>query len=206
MLLELAYFGAKVIHPKTMTPAVMDGIPIYIRNTFHPEDAGTRIYLPKPRVEGASVSSNTSQAVIGFSTVDEMALLNIEGPALVGVKGSAARIFTSLSLANISIVLIAQSSSEQSISICIKHAEVPKAIGAIQEAFMSEMNKGMLKPVSVKAPCSIIAAVGDAMAHTPGVASRFFSALGHAGINIMTISQGSSERNISAGEFCLQKC
>ncbi|CEG44645.1 bifunctional aspartokinase homoserine [Plasmopara halstedii] len=199
--MELAYFGAKVIHPKTMTPAIVEDIPIYIRNTFEPKHPGTKIYDRK-KVELTRTMSNGSPTarniVSGFSTVDDLALFNIEGSGMVGVHGTSSRLFSALDRVKVNVVLIAQASSEHSIcfAVPLNCAEVAKDV--IHETFFKEIHVGHIDKTEYIAPISIIAAVGDLMSQTPGVCARFFGALGRAKINVLAISQGSSERNISA--------
>uniref|UniRef100_M4BVN8 ACT domain-containing protein n=1 Tax=Hyaloperonospora arabidopsidis (strain Emoy2) TaxID=559515 RepID=M4BVN8_HYAAE len=199
--MELAYFGAKVIHPKTMAPAIVEGIPIYIRNTFEPDHPGTKIShrnkveLNRSMSNGAPTARNI---VSGFSTVDDLALFNIEGSGMVGVHGTSSRLFSALDRVKINVVLIAQASSEHSICFAVPMdcAEVAKDV--INETFFKEIHVGHIDQAEYIAPVSIIAAVGDQMNQTPGVCARFFGALGRAKINVLAISQGSSERNISA--------
>ncbi|RLN60606.1 hypothetical protein BBJ29_005827 [Phytophthora kernoviae] len=199
--MELAYFGAKVIHPKTMAPAIVEDIPIYIRNTFEPEHPGTKIFdrkrvkLQRTRSNGAPTARNI---VSGFSTVDDLALFNIEGSGMVGVHGTSSRLFSALDRVKVNVVLIAQASSEHSICFAVPMdcAEVAKDV--INETFFKEIHVGHIDKAEYIAPISIIAAVGDQMNQTPGVCARFFGALGRAKINVLAISQGSSERNISA--------
>ncbi|CAN0139498.1 unnamed protein product, partial [Phaeothamnion confervicola] len=189
--MELAYFGAKVIHPKTMQPAVVAGIPIYIRNTFRPALAGTRIF------RSSTATNDRRRCVCGFSTVDDIALLNLEGSGMIGVPGVARRLFGSLQHMGISVILISQASSEHSISVALKAEHAAAAAKGVRETFASELRRGLVSSVDVLSPCCIVAAVGDGMSKTNGVAGRFFSALGAAGINVLAIAQGCSERNIS---------
>mgnify|MGYP006281860551 CR=1 FL=1 len=186
--MELAYFGAKVIHPSTLAPAFERRIPIFIRNTFDPEQPGTRIHL-----EG-----ETDRVVKGFATIDDMALLNLEGSGMIGVPGIASRLFGALENAGVSVVLISQGSSEHSICFAVPQAQVETARDATEQAFWTEIQQGRIQAVEVTDDCSILAVVGDRMSGTPGVAATFFSALGKAGVNVRAIAQGSSERNISA--------
>jgi bifunctional aspartokinase / homoserine dehydrogenase 1 len=191
--IELAYFGAKVIHPKTMAPAIMNQIPIYIRNTFDAENKGTRIFLSSQKA-----SNKRDRFVCGFTSVDNIALLNIEGTGMIGVPGIAHRLFGALKNANISVMYIAQASSEYSICVAIKSAFVDAAKSAVAEAFFYELKQGMISDIRVVRDCAIIAAVGEAMSNTAGVSGIFFGALGRASVNILSISQGCDERNISA--------
>jgi aspartokinase/homoserine dehydrogenase 1 len=192
--MELAYFGAKVIHPKTMQPAIMSHpqIPIYIRNTFNPSLRGTRIFTSSPK------HRDRDRVVCGFTSIDSMALINVEGSGMVGARGMTRRIFMSLEQVGISVVLISQASSEHSVTFALVESASEQARHAIQEEFARELRTGRISKVDLQAPCSIIAAVGDGMSHTTGVSGLFFSALGDAKINILAIAQGSSERNISA--------
>ena len=195
--MELAYFGAKVIHPKTMQPAISANpqIPIYIRNTFNPAFPGTRIYT------NGTTHTDRDRAVCGFSSIENMALVNVEGSGMIGVPGVAKRLFGTLESVGVNVVLISQASSEHSITFATAEGMVELAKSAIEEEFHKEMKQGIISNVEVQAPCSIIAAVGDGMKLVAGVSGRFFSALGDAKINILAISQGCSERNISAVVF-----
>ncbi len=186
--MELAYFGAGVIHPRTLAPAVEHEIPIIIRNTFEPERPGTRIHLDG---DGGAV-------VKGFSTIDDVALLNLEGTGMIGVPGIARRLFDALEAEGVSVILISQGSSEHSICFAVPQSQAESAREATQQAFYAERDRGQIQNVEVTPNCSILAVVGDRMSGTPGVAATFFGALGEAGVNVRAIAQGSSERNISA--------
>lgn len=184
---ELAYFGAKVLHPSTMAPAIRDRIPIWIKNTFNPSCVGTKIHS----------ESDSRAPVKGFATVDHVALVNVEGTGMVGVPGVAQRLFGALREVGISVIMISQASSEHSICFAIPLAQAAKARAAVEHAFTAEIQNGIIQTVDVSEDCSILAAVGDNMAHRRGLAGRFLSAIGRAGVNIRAIAQGSSERNIS---------
>lgn len=186
--MELAYFGARVIHPQTMAPAVDRGIPIYIRNTFDPGATGSRV----------SGSADPAEGIKGITTVDQVALVNLEGTGLIGVPGTADRLFGALRAANISVILISQASSEHSICFAIPASMAKQAEQVVRRAFAAELEQNQVQAIDVQEHCSIIAVVGDGMAGLTGVAARFFGALGNAGINVRAIAQGSSERNISA--------
>lgn len=188
--MELAYFGAKVLHPRTMAPCVAQGIPIWIRNTFNPTHPGTRIHRAEARVEGAP-------AVKGFSTIDGIALINVEGTGMMGVPGVAQRIFGALRAVSVSVVMISQASSEHSVCFAVPEAQAATAHSTVERAFASEVHRGQIERVDVVLGCSVLAAVGERMADTPGVAARLFGSLSKAGINVRAIAQGSSERNIS---------
>jgi aspartokinase/homoserine dehydrogenase 1 len=185
--MELAHFGAKVVHPATMGPAVERSIPIYIRNTFRPDAPGTRI-----DPEGASV-----RMIKGISTVEGVALVNVEGSGMSGLPGLSARLFGALREAGVTALMVSQGSSQHSVCFAVPAASAETARVALQAAFFSELHHGQIQTLEVDADCCILAVVGDGMAGHPGVAARVFGALGKAGINIRAIAQGSSERNIS---------
>lgn len=186
--MELAYFGAKVIHPQTMGPVVRKNIPIIIRNTFNPSHPGSRI----------QAHSDPAQQIKGITAVSSMALINLEGAGMIGVPGTADRLFASLKDAGVSVTLISQASSEHSICIAVPDDLAERARSVISSTFADELTSGQIQSIDVANEQSIIAVVGDGMAGTPGIAAKFFSTLGRAGINIRAIAQGSSERNISA--------
>ena len=185
--MELAYFGAKVIHPSTMAPAVALGIPIYIRNTFNPDYSGTRIHT----------ESSSDLRVKGFATIDDMALVNVEGAGMIGVPGIAHRVFGTLKEAGVSVIMISQASSEHSICFAVPQEQAEAARKSVERGFFAELHHGQIQTVDVAENCSILAVVGDNMAGIPGLAAKLFGALGKAGVNIRAIAQGSSERNIS---------
>jgi aspartokinase/homoserine dehydrogenase 1 len=185
--MELAYFGAKVIHPATMTPAIRHGIPVTIRNTFNPSAPGSRI----------SPESSTDVPVKGFASIGEMALINLEGTAMIGVPGISERLFGALRAAGVSVVMISQGSSEHSICFAVPESEADRARTAVEGAFAAESQRGLFQDLEVTRGVTILAAVGDGMSGTPGIAARLFGALVRAGVNVRAIAQGSSERNIS---------
>ena len=185
--MELAYFGAKVIHPQTMAPAVLKNIPIWIRNTFAPEKAGTLI-CEKPQ---------SQIAVKGITSIDRVALINLEGAGMIGVPGTAHRLFGALRDNGISVILISQGSSEHSICFAIPESEAVRAEAVVRQAFERELREGQIQSVAVDNGCSILAVVGDGMAGAHGVAAKVFGALGAAAVSVRAIAQGASERNIS---------
>jgi bifunctional aspartokinase / homoserine dehydrogenase 1 len=187
--MELAYFGAKVIHPQTMAPAVGRGIPIWIRNTFNPTNPGTKI---------SATSGHRGAAVKGISGVDGVALVNLEGAGMIGVPGTADRLFGALRESGVSVMLISQGSSEHSICFAVRDDVAENVRKVVERAFAVELNEGQVQRVGITRDCAIVAVVGDDMAGMPGSAGRFFGTLGQAGINVRAIAQGSSERNISA--------
>jgi aspartokinase/homoserine dehydrogenase 1 len=185
--MELAYFGAKVIHPQTMEPAVARDIPIFIRNTFAPHKRGTLICAhPKSALK-----------VKGITTIDPVAVVNLEGAGMIGVPGTAHRLFGALRDAGISVILISQGSSEHSICFAIPEAQAVRAEEAVRRAFDVELRDGQIQHVEVGLGMSILAVVGDGMAGAHGVAAKVFNSLGDAAISVRAIAQGASERNIS---------
>jgi aspartokinase/homoserine dehydrogenase 1 len=185
--MELAYFGAKVIHPQTMAPAVGRRIPIWIRNTFAPDSPGTLI-CAEPR---------SSMPVKGITSIEQVALVNVEGAGMIGVPGTAHRLFGALREASISVILISQGSSEHSICCAVPQAQAEGALRAVREAFARELADGQIQSVDIDRDLAILAVVGDGMAGIPGVSAKVFNALGTSGVNVRAIAQGASERNIS---------
>ena len=185
--MELAYFGAKVIHPQTMAPAIARDIPIYIRNTFAPEKPGTLI----------CAHPTSSLTVKGITSIDPVALVNLEGAGMIGVPGTAQRLFGALRDAGISVIVISQGSSEHSICFAIPENQANAAESAVRRAFDAELRDGQIQSVDVNRGLAILAVVGDGMAGAHGVAAKVFHALGDAGVNVRAIAQGASERNIS---------
>jgi aspartokinase/homoserine dehydrogenase 1 len=185
--MELAYFGAKVIHPQTMAPAVARDIPIFIRNTFAPQKRGTLI-CAKPV---------SALKVKGITSIEPVALINLEGAGMIGVPGTAHRLFGALRDSGISVILISQGSSEHSICFAIPEAQAVRAEQAVRLAFDAELRDGQIQHVQVALGMSILAVVGDGMAGAHGVAANVFNSLGDAAISVRAIAQGASERNIS---------
>ena len=186
--MELSHFGAKVIYPPTLIPALKAQIPIVIKNTFDPSQPGTSI-----RKEIAP----TNNLIKGLSSIDNITMLTIKGSGMIGVSGIAARIFNSLAKANINIIMITQASSEHTVSIAVLPYQADIAKNAIHSEFEEELQGQEIDDVEVEKELSVIAIVGDNMRNIPGIAGRVFRALGRNGINIRAIAQGSSERNIS---------
>jgi bifunctional aspartokinase / homoserine dehydrogenase 1 len=185
--MELAYFGAKVIHPQTMAPAVARDIPIFIRNTFAPQKRGTLI----------CANPVSALKVKGITSIDPVALVNLEGAGMIGVPGTAHRLFGALRDAGISVILISQASSEHSICFAVPEAQAVRAEEAVRRAFDAELRDGQIQHVEVMLGMSILAVVGDGMAGVHGVAAKVFNSLGDAAISVRAIAQGASERNIS---------
>lgn len=186
---ELAYFGASVLHPQSVQPAIEANIPIHIKNYFKINNNGTTI---------SAVSDNSKFTVKGLSSIANVSMLNVEGTGLVGVCGVAGRLFHALSKANISVILISQASSEHSISIVVNAEQGDDAVKMIEYEFAPELANGVIQNIQIIPSCSVVSAVGDGIPGTPGVAAKFFAMLYKANINILAIAQGSSERSISA--------
>ncbi|MHA2402250.1 MAG: bifunctional aspartate kinase/homoserine dehydrogenase I [Candidatus Kariarchaeaceae archaeon] len=188
--LELAYFGAEVLFPKSIAAAIENNIPIIIRNTFEPVSPGTKIH-------NFVDDGSRDTLVKGFATIDSIALINLEGSGMIGVPGIAQKLFSSLSEEKISVIMISQASSEYSICVVIAEHDGEKARLAVEKAFAMEIMQGHIQSVQLERNVGILAAIGDKMVHQPGIASIFFNALSRSRINVRMISQGSSERNIS---------
>jgi aspartokinase/homoserine dehydrogenase 1 len=186
--MELSHFGAKVIFPATMQPAMINRIPIWIKNTFNPSFEGTVIHA----------ESTNGKLIKGISSMNGMCLLNVQGSGLLGVVGVSMRLFATLAREKINVILISQASSEHSICIAIESHAARQAKLAIEKEFQHEIRSEEIDEVHIESDLSIVAVVGDGMKHSPGTSGRMFAALGKNGINVVAIAQGSSERNISA--------
>jgi bifunctional aspartokinase / homoserine dehydrogenase 1 len=185
---ELAYFGAKVVHPSTMSPVLEAGIPVYVRNTFKPALEGTRIGPEHEPGEGP---------VKGLTIAPQLALVEVQGTGMIGVPGTAERVFGALRGAAVSVVMIAQASSEHSICCAVKALDAARAVQVLRQAFAQELAAGLIQSIAAEDGIAVLAAVGDGMAGHPGVAARLFAGLAHAEVNVRAIAQGGSERNIS---------
>lgn len=186
--MELSHFGAKVIFPATMQPAMVSKIPIWIKNTFNPTFEGTVIHA----------ESTNGKLIKGISSMNEVSLLNIQGSGLLGVVGVSMRLFATLARERINVILISQASSEHSICIAVGTQAARQAKQAIEKEFIHEIRSEEIDEVHIESDLSIVAVVGDGMKHSPGTSGRMFGGLGKNGINVIAIAQGSSERNISA--------
>ena len=186
--MEMSHFGAKVIFPPTLQPAMKKKIPIRIRNTFHPDSPGTSI---------AHQPVKTNRAVTGISSIEQIAFLRVQGSGMIGVAGISGRLFQALARNDINIILITQGSSEHSICFAVEPHAANRARKVIEEEFELEMKTGVIDKVLVETDLSIVAVVGENMRHTPGIAGKVFNCLGKHGVNVIAIAQGSSERNIS---------
>ncbi len=186
--MELSHFGAKVVYPPTLQPAMKASIPILIKNTFKPDKEGTRI--SDESLPGASV-------IKGISSIDNITLLTIRGSGMIGVTGISARLFSALADAGVNIIMITQASSEHTICVAVLPAQAEVAQKAIEKQFKYELQDDIIDEVKVERDLSIVAVVSDDMRHKPGISGRVFQALGKNGINVVATAQGSSERNIS---------
>jgi len=189
--MELSHFGAKVIYPPSIQPALREGIPMAIKNTFNPNHPGTEIVKDAP----------TKTDITGLSAIKGISVIDIAGAGMVAIPGYASRVFKSLSDKNVNIILITQASSEHSITIAIKNEDSARAIEALENEFDFELQNGKIQKLAIQNDLAIIALVGDNMRSRGGLSGKAFSALGHNGINIRAIAQGSSEKNISMVVF-----
>ncbi|MCH8536629.1 MAG: bifunctional aspartate kinase/homoserine dehydrogenase I [Alkalimonas sp.] len=186
--MELSYFGAKVLHPKTIGPLARFAIPCYIKNTLNPKAAGTCI----------AAEGDGDSLVKGISSLQHLALITVSGPGLKGVVGMASRVFATMARAQISVNLITQSSSEFSISFCVPQVHLTAAKKALESEFELELKGNLLRPLDISADMAIVSLVGDGMRQHRGVAAKFFASLAQARVNVVAIAQDSSERSISA--------
>lgn len=186
--MEMSYFGAKVIHPPTITPALEKNIPLLIKNSFDPKAPGTRI---------SHEASKSKALICGISSIDHAVLLCIQGSGMVGVCGIARRLFGALAEKGINIILISQGSSEHSICLAVSPSFSRVAKEAIEKEFALEMRAHIIEEVMIEQNLSVIATVGENMRQTPGIAAKLFCALGKNRVNVVAITQGSSELNIT---------
>ncbi len=187
--MELSHFGAKVLYPPTIQPVLRKNIPIHIKNTFEPEAEGTYI---------SNISTPNGSPVRGISHIDNITLITLEGPGMIGVSGSSKRLFEVLSQEGINVIFITQASSEHSICIGILNSDADVAESAINSAFEIEIAQNKIEPCIMEKNLCIIALVGENMKNHQGLSGRMFSTLGKNNVNIRAIAQGASERNISA--------
>ncbi|MCE9677989.1 bifunctional aspartate kinase/homoserine dehydrogenase I [Shewanella sp. AS1] len=187
--MELSYFGAKVLHPKTIAPIAQYHIPCYIRNSFNPDAPGTLV---------SSQADKTGLRVKAISNLDHQTMFDIAGPGMKGMVGMASRTLGAISRAGVSVSLITQSSSEYSISFCVATQDAQKVRSALELEFELELKSEILEPIAMRHQLAIVSLIGDGMRTHTGVAGKFFQALAQANVNIVAIAQGSSERSISA--------
>src|SRR5574344_1254848 len=196
--MELSFFGSKVLHPKTLAPLAAKNIEAWSLNSHNPSARGTRIG------RGPFESEKNVGDVCGISCLKNTAMISVSGTGMRGRTGIASRIFAAVSRASISILLITQSSSEYTISFCVRDSESDRAQDALSSELGLEIRDGVINPIEVHKNCAIVSIVGDNMIKKRGVASRFFAALASQDVNILAIAQGSSERCISCvirGEY-----
>jgi len=185
---ELSYFGAKVLHPKTILPAVERSIPLRILNTFNPDHPGTLIVAQE---------HPSAHAVKAITSIKGLSLVTVEGRGMIGVPGIAAKLFAAVASEGISVLMISQSSSEQNICFVIPQGATERALEALERAFELELARRNVDRIWAQGDVAIIAAVGAGMRDTPGVAAKVFGALGSRDINIISMAQGSSKYNLS---------
>ncbi len=186
--MELSHFGAKVIYPPTLQPITDKGIPVYIKNTFDPDQEGTRI----------TKKTHTETVVRGISHINDIALLTLEGSGMIGIPGYSQKLLTVLAQHHINVVMITQASSEHSICLGIDAVDATFAEETINEAFTLDIESKKLNPIRVERDLSIIALVGENMKNHQGISGRMFRALGNNNVNVKAIAQGASEKNITA--------
>lgn len=186
--MELSFFGAKVLHPRTLAPLLRARIPIWIRNSFKPECRGTLIQTP---------AKKSSFVVRGISSLGGVAMLEVSGAGLRGSLGVAGRVFQTMSREGISVILISQASSESSITFAVPREAAGKASAALEQEFALERSAGQVNPIHLVPDLAILSIVGDDMQYRRGVAGTFFGSLAAADVNVVAIAQGASERSIS---------
>lgn len=184
----LAYFGAKVLHPKTLRPVVDAEIPVWIRNSFAPEKLGTKI---------TRVGHPTARGVKAITAISDVSLITISGRGMFGVPGVAARTFAAAARAKANVLLISQSSSEIDICFIVSSNDAKKTVEMLRETLADENEHEQVEQISVDSDIAIVAVVGEMMRGTPGIAGRVFRCLGEHDINVIAIAQGSSEYNVS---------
>ena len=186
---EMAYFGARVLHPRTMRPVQEQGIPLLIKNSLNPKAAGTLI---------STESHAVDLRVKAISTIRDVAVVMLEGGGMLGVPGIAARVFGALASQGINVLMIAQASSEHSICLVVREEDAEPAVEALTDTFQSELGRGDVSKIFFVPTCAVVSAVGDQMRHHPGLAGRMFATLGRSRVNVLSIAQGAAETNISA--------
>ena len=185
---ELAYFGAKVLHPKTLRPVVDAAIPVWIRNSFAPEKTGTKI-TPEGRASGGGVKALTA--------IQEVTLISVGGPGIVGLPDVVGRTFSTTAEVRSNVLLISQSSSQNDICFVVSSADTQGTVEALRKEFAQDLAHQKVEHITVDPHIAIVAVVGQNMRGTPGIAGKTFNALGEEGVNMIAIAQGSSESNIS---------
>ncbi|BBM73522.1 bifunctional aspartate kinase/homoserine dehydrogenase I [Rhodothermus marinus] len=186
---EMAYFGAKVLHPRTMEPLQAKGIPLRIRNTLNPAAPGTLITAEAPP---------PPWYVRAVTAIRDVAVLMLEGSGMLGAPGLTGRAFQALAEHKINVLLVSQASSEQSLCLGVRAADAETALDVLRRTFAFELETGRIRRIYLVPECATVSVVGDRMRHQPGLAGRMFSALGQANVNVLAIAQGAAETNISA--------
>ena len=185
---ELAYFGAKVLHPKTLRPVVQAGIPVWIRNSFAPEKTGTKI-TPQGEISGGGVKALTA--------IRDVTLISVGGPGIVGLPDVVGRTFSTTAEERANVLLISQSSSQNEICFGLSSADAQKTVEALRREFAQDLDHHKVDHIRVDPHIAIVAVIGQNMRGTPGIAGKTFNAMGKEGVNLIAIAQGSSESNIS---------
>ena len=186
--MELCNFGAKVVYPPTIYPVCIKNIPIYIKNTFHPDAKGTVIQ---------EECADEGRAIKGISSINNTSLITVSGLSMVGVIGVNRRIFSTLADNGISVFMVSQASSENSTSIGVRNEDAERACEVLNEEFAKEIEMGAMYKMSLESGLDTVAIVGENMKHTPGIAGKLFGTLGRNGISVIACAQGASETNIS---------
>uniref|UniRef100_A0A803NJ80 ACT domain-containing protein n=1 Tax=Cannabis sativa TaxID=3483 RepID=A0A803NJ80_CANSA len=195
---EMSYFGANVLHPRSIIPVMKYDIPIIIRNIFNLSAPGTKICRPAVTDDVIDEDGQSMESYVkGFATIDNLALVNVEGTGMAGVPGTASAIFGAVKDVGANVIMISQASSEHSVCFAVPEKEVNAVAEALQSRFRQALDAGRLSQVAVIPNCSILATVGQKMASTPGVSATLFNALAKANINVRAIAQGCSEYNIT---------
>jgi bifunctional aspartokinase / homoserine dehydrogenase 1 len=185
---ELAYFGAKVLHPKTLNPVMQAAIPVWIRNSFSPEKIGTKI-----TPEGQSIGGG----VKALTAIQDVALISVGGPGIVGLPDVVGRTFSTTAEVRANVLLISQSSSQNDICFIVSAADAKRTVEALRKEFAQDLAHEKVEHITIDTNIAIVAVVGENMRGTPGIAGRTFNALGRENVNLIAIAQGSSESNIS---------
>jgi bifunctional aspartokinase / homoserine dehydrogenase 1 len=185
---ELAYFGAKVLHPKTLNPVMQAAIPVWIRNSFSPEKIGTKI-----TPEGQSIGGG----VKALTAIQDVALISVGGPGIVGLPDVVGRTFSTTAEVHANVLLISQSSSQNDICFIVSAADAKRTVEALRKEFAQDLAHEKVEHITIDTNIAIVAVVGENMRGTPGIAGRTFNALGRENVNLIAIAQGSSESNIS---------
>lgn len=186
---EMAYFGARVLHPRTMRPVQLLGIPLLIKNSLNPKAPGTLI---------SNESLSVELKVKAISTIRDVAVVMLEGSGMLGIPGIVARVFGALANQKINVLMIAQASSEHSICLVVREADADNAVKTLRSTFSTELLNGDVTKIYSIPRCAVVSAVGDRMRHHPGLAGRMFATLGRSRVNVLSIAQGAAETNISA--------